>query len=133
MYSIKYLGCDIDSTLIMNEHNFPVCANPSEGFEVLKDFQAKGGKVIFWTCREGEALQMAVDYCKSLGLYPDAVNENLREQIALAEAKNLKCGSRKIYCDMYIDDKDPRALMYGIDWNLIRVMIIDYNTALQAA
>lgn len=133
MFNIKYVGCDFDSTLCMNEKNFPICANPSEGFEVLKEFQARGGKVILWTCREGKALQMAEDYCESQGLKLDAVNKQMQEQIDLAKAKGLECSSNKIYCDMYIDDKDPRSLMYGIDWQLIRTMIIDHNTALQAA
>lgn len=127
MFNIKYVGCDFDSTLCMNEENFPICANPSEGFEVLKDFQAAGGKVILWTCRNGEALKMAEDYCQEMGLKLNAVNAQMDEQLELAKAKGLECSSRKIYCDMYIDDKDPRAMMYGIDWKLIRTMLFDFN------
>jgi hypothetical protein len=133
MFNIKYVGVDFDSTLCMNEENFPICGKPSKGFEVLKKFRTYGGKVILWTCREGKALQMAVDYCASQGLILDAVNEPMPEQVQFAIAKGLECSSRKIFCDMYIDDKDPRALMEGIDWELIRSMILDLNVATSAA
>jgi len=133
MYDIKFIAVDFDMTLSMNEGNFPECANPSEGFEVLKEFQNLGGKVILWTCREEEPLQMAIDFCKKQGLEFDAINEQLPEQIQIGKMHGHKCTSRKLFADLYIDDKDPRSLTYGIDWELIRTMIIDLNIALRAA
>lgn len=59
-----------------------------------------GDKLILWTCREGDALQMAVDWCEEQGLYFDAVNANLPDVIAF-----FGNDSRKISCDLYIDDK----------------------------
>lgn len=58
-----------------------------------------GTKIILNTCRTGQALQAAVDYCKAAGLTFDAVNENLPE---LVEAYGTD--SRKISADIYIDD-----------------------------
>lgn len=131
MLNIEYVGCDFDSTLSMVEQHFPKCGKPSEGFEVMKDFQAAGGKVILWTCRTGKALDMAVEFCKSQGFTPVAVNKNTQEQIDKAESMNIEISPRKIYCHMYIDDKSPEALLYGINWKLIRHMLFNMNQFLQ--
>lgn len=89
------------------------------GIYVLKEFKKKGGRVILWTCRNGEHLQAAVDACAKYGLYFDAVNDNDPQHLQNWEAhhgKPLKY-SPKIYADLYIDDK---AMMgYEIPWNRI--------------
>ena len=126
-YNIEYVGCDFDATLSMIEDQFPNCGEPSEGFDVMKEFQAVGGKVILWTCRTGEALTMAVDYCKSQGFTPDAVNEHMERQVETAERMGIEISPRKIYCHMYIDDKSPEAICNGIDWKLIRRMLLAEN------
>lgn len=59
-----------------------------------------GDKLILWTCREGKALQEALDWCKGFCLEFDAVNENLPE---LIERYGGDC--RKISADEYWDDK----------------------------
>ena len=56
--------------------------------------------MILWTCRAGEALEKAVDWCKEQCLEFDAVNDNLPEVIEL-----YGNNSRKVSCDYYIDDK----------------------------
>ena len=73
--------------------------------------QARGSKIILWTCRTGQPLQDAVDLCKSYGLEFDAVNENLPEMI-----KAYGNNSRKVSADKYIDDNaiDPS----GVSWTL---------------
>lgn len=131
MFNIEYVGCDFDSTLSMLEKQFPKCGNPSEGFQVMKDFQAAGGKVILWTCRTGKALDMAIEFCKSQGFIPVAVNKHTQEQIDNAESMDIEISPRKIYCHMYIDDKSPEALLYGINWKLIRHMLFDMNQFIQ--
>lgn len=67
---------------------------------VLKNHRRAGNKIILWTCREGERLKEAVKYCTGLGLKFDAINYNLPEAI-----KMMGHDSRKIYADIYIDDK----------------------------
>lgn len=131
MLNIEYVGCDFDSTLSMIEQHFPQCGEPSEGFEVMKDFQAAGGKVILWTCRTGKALDMAVEFCKSQGFTPVAINKHTQEQIDKAESMDIEISPRKIYCHMYIDDKSPEALLYGINWKLIRHMLFNMNQFLR--
>lgn len=59
-----------------------------------------GNKVILWTCRESEALDEAVEWCKERWLEFDATNANLPEMNAM-----YGNDSRKIGADVYIDDK----------------------------
>lgn len=67
--------------------------------EHYKELRRAGNKLILWTCREGEMLQKAVDWCAKHGLYFDAWNDNLPERIAL-----YGTNSRKISADHYGDD-----------------------------
>jgi len=60
----------------------------------------RGDKLILWTCREGDKLREAVEWCKAQGLEFDAVNANLPEMTA-----HYGNDSRKIGADIYIDDK----------------------------
>lgn len=62
--------------------------------------QAKGNKLILFTCREGKPLEDAVEWCRNLGLVFDAVNENLPEGIA-----EYGSNCRKVYADIYLDDR----------------------------
>lgn len=63
------------------------------------------------TCREGERLQEAVDWCANFGLGFDAVNDNLPE---LIEFLGHDC--RKIAADVYIDDKAVNKSKYHIPY-----------------
>lgn len=60
-----------------------------------------GAQIILWTCREGKALQEAVDACKAHGLEFDAVNQNLPHM----SPEGIWPDSRKIKADLYLDDK----------------------------
>ena len=73
--------------------------------EHLKRRVKQGDKLILWTCREGEQLREAVEWCKAQGLEFDSVNANLPEMNAL-----YGNDSRKIGADFYIDDKAVRAV-----------------------
>lgn len=90
---------DFDGTLSFGK--YPDTGPANEGlinFLVIR--KKKGDKLILWTCREGEFLQRAIDFCRNNGLEFDAVNDNLPENIA-----QYGVNSRKISCDFYIDDK----------------------------
>lgn len=60
----------------------------------------KGNKVILYTCRSGELLNEAIEFCNKRGLHFDAINENLRENI-----EKYGGDTRKIHADYYIDDR----------------------------
>lgn len=69
-------------------------------FRRLKNEQRQGNAVILWSCRSGERLKEALQFCARYGLVFNAVNDNVPETLA-----RLRCNPRKIYADVYIDDK----------------------------
>ena len=92
-------GVDFDGTLSFGQ--WPGCGPANDGLiDFLIRRQISGDKLILWTCREGNDLEVAVDWCQQMGLIFDAVNDNLPEVI-----EKYGCNSRKISCDFYIDDK----------------------------
>ena len=66
----------------------------------LRQRQAYGDEIILWSSREGKSLQEAVRICDMKGLRFNAVNRNTP-----AGLKKLGHDSRKVYADLYIDDK----------------------------
>jgi len=93
------VAVDFDGTLCKNK--YPDIGEPrQEVLAMVKGLRWGGAKLILWTCREGELLEKAVEWCKEQGLEFDAVNENLPERIKL-----FGTNPRKIGADLYIDDK----------------------------
>ena len=93
------IAVDFDGTLC--EHKFPKIGEPIKGvLEKLITLKKDGTQIILWTCREGQPLQEAIWWCRMKGLEFDAVNENVSSQ------KNKEYGIRKIYADMYLDDRN---------------------------
>lgn len=91
----------IDYDGVLDHAGWPRVGKPDMSvIDYLKQCQANGDKLILWTCRDGGALQAAVDMCKGVGLTFDAVNDHLPE---LKERFGNDC--RKIYADVYLDDK----------------------------
>ena len=95
----KIYAVDFDGTLSFGEWPNVGPAN-GELIEFLKRKQSQGDKLILWTCREAEPLQRAVQWCEQLGLIFDAINDNIPEIV-----KHYGNNSRKISCDIYIDDR----------------------------
>lgn len=92
---------DFDGTLFIGAE-FPQIGRPNhELISFLKERKEEGDKLILWTCRSGHYLKTAVKNANLQGLYFDAVNENLTENI---EEYGNNC--RKVYADFYIDDKN---------------------------
>ena len=93
------VAVDFDGTLQMpnGQANLPL-------FEMLRSCQQKGGSVILWTCRSGKSLMEAVRFCAEHGLRFDCVNENTKQAVCA-----LGSNPRKIYADLYIDDKAMRV------------------------
>lgn len=109
MDSLVY-AIDFDGTLCRNA--WPDIGPPRMTvIQAVKDVQADGNKIILWTCREGESLIAAVDWCKCHGLVFDSVNENLPERI------DLYGDCRKIGANYYIDDRNMSVSFASQWWN----------------
>jgi len=66
-----------------------------------------------WTCRDGGTLQEAIERCKEYGLTFDAVNSNPPSQTSYLRnqlEKGNVFSTRKIYADLYVDDKSPGSI-----------------------
>lgn len=88
---------DFDNTLSYGQ--YPECGAPNTRLiKWLKDLQNDGHKLILWTCREGEPLEKAVEWCEIHGLFFDAINDSLQES-----KDKWGTNPRKIAFDHYID------------------------------
>lgn len=95
----KIYAVDFDDTLATT--NFPIIVEPKMNMiNVCKRLRQKGNIVILWTCRCGADLAAAVEYCKQFGLEFDYINEGTPENV-----EKYGNDSRKIFADIYIDDK----------------------------
>lgn len=103
------IAVDFDGTLCKNQ--YPEIGEPNNALiEYLKMRQKMDNKLILWTCRVGDKLEQAIDWCQDRGLIFDAVNQNLPE---IVESFGGDC--RKIFAHEYIDDRNS-----GMDNSLIR-------------
>ena len=105
---MKVFGVDFDGTLSFGQWPDVGPAN-EELIMFLQNRRRQGDKVILWTCREGQELDVAVSWCKEQGLEFDAINDNLPDVI-----HKYGINSRKISCDFYIDDKAIAGNVYKL-------------------
>lgn len=102
------IAVDFDGTLV--EHEFPKIGKPKmKVIKFVKELKDRGCKLILWTCREdiesGNYLSQAVEFCKQYGLYFDAINDNIQPY-----KNHLFTNCRKVYADLYIDDKNLNSI-----------------------
>lgn len=69
----------------------------------LKRAQKQGDIVILWTCREDNSLVEALRFLQSYNFKPNYINSNCPEGVM-----RTKRDSRKVFADVYIDDKSAR-------------------------
>ena len=99
---------DFDGTLSFGK--YPDAGPANEGLiDFLIARKSRGDRLILWTCREGEALRIAVDFCQDRGLEFDAINDNLPEAVV-----KYGVNSRKVSCDFYIDDRAMAGNIYKL-------------------
>ncbi len=107
------IGVDFDGTIV--EDAFPKIGKPRIfAFETMKKLQQDGHRLILWTYRSGSKLQEAVRFCEDNGIVFYAVNKSFPEE-ELDDSK-----SRKIYADIYIDDRNIGGVL---GWGEIYQMI----------
>ena len=104
------IAVDFDGTLC--EDAFPEIGMPNIYLiEALKSHQKNGDKLILWTCRCGEYLDKAIEWCKEQGLIFDAINKNVPDVVA-----KYGEGGPKVFADLYIDDRSfhPSGIVMSI-------------------
>lgn len=104
---IQIIAVDFDGTLCTE--CFPAIGMPNLPLiSLLKELRRQGCQVILWTCRCGERLSEAVEWCRRFGLEFDAVNENVPDTI-----EKYGTESRKISADVYVDDRSCHPWFSG--------------------
>lgn len=107
------IAVDFDGTIV--QHKYPQIGDEIPfAIESLLELQKEGHQLILWTYRTGALLYEAVDYCENKGLEFYAVNKNYPEE------EFDESVSRKIYADLYIDDRNIGGIP---DWGNIYKMI----------
>lgn len=100
------VAVDFDGTLVTEA--FPnIGEKIDEIFNAVIRWKKEGIKVVLWTCRDNDTperhLDQAVEFCARNGLEFDSVNRNIPEVIEM-----FKNDTRKIYANVYLDDKALR-------------------------
>lgn len=91
------IAVDFDDTIRIN-------GKPNiQLIEKLNINRARGDILIFNTCRQGKRLKDAVSFCSKYGLIFHAINDNVSYVV-----RRFGYNPRKIYADIYIDDKAAR-------------------------
>jgi len=94
----RVIAVDFDGCIC--ENRWPGCGEPNLAvIEEAKREKENGAKLILWSCRSGDDLTEAVEYCRRYGLEFDAVNDNVDER---KDAYMNNC--RKVWADEYWDD-----------------------------
>lgn len=102
----RIIAVDFDGTLC--EDKYPDIGAPiTSVIAYIKERKAAGDIIILWTCRVGQYLDNAVEWCKQQGITFDYINQNAPEKIG-----RYGGDTRKISADEYIDDKaNPPSLI----------------------
>jgi len=99
------IACDFDGTIC--EADFPNIGKPIKGaFKYLRKLKDDNHELILWTCRANKSLMDALCWLEINGIsFFDAVNENTETWKSLFPEFKHDKESRKIFADVYIDDK----------------------------
>ena len=96
----KIIAVDFDGTIVTDK--YPNIGEPKWNvINWCKEQQLLGNTLILWTCRSGKELDDAIAFCDTIDLHFDYVNSNAIENIV----KYGNRDTRKIYADIYLDDK----------------------------
>ena len=104
------IAVDFDGTIVT--HEFPNIGRLKPGaVDALKAFKKAGHKIIIWTCRQGDSEKECRMFLINNKIPFDTVNTPI---------PGSDLGTRKLYADVYIDDK---GLRYEENWDELRKLI----------
>lgn len=105
------IAVDFDGTVV--EHEYPRIGTVKPGAKkALKALKKAGHKIVIWTCRQGAEERMVRTFLIDNGIPFDSVNTPI---------PGSDLGTRKIYADLYIDDK---GLRFEDNWEEIQRLIV---------
>lgn len=122
----KIICIDFDGTIV--ESRFPeIGPVMTNAFEVMKELQSNGYKLILFTCRcDGNTienrshLQEAIKFCSDNGVDFHSVNSNRLEDVEGFGVLTVP-ERHKPYADIYIDDKNLGGFP---GWDEVRKILI---------
>lgn len=119
MLKYKFIAVDFDGT-ITKEDNYPYIGEVREdAVRVMKRIKEEGGKIVIWTCRIGNDALKVKRFLAENKIPYDVFNEAFPEMLAQFGDGN----PRKVFADVYIDDRSLHAKEKGIDWMEIEKML----------
>jgi len=93
------IAVDFDGTCVKD--GYPNIGDPMPGaVQTLKALLRRDHKLILWTCREGQQLQDAVDWCQKHDITLVGINQTPLDLDFRAN------GGTKIFANVYIDDRN---------------------------
>lgn len=114
------IAVDFDGTIV--EHEYPEIGREIPfATDTLRMLIEDRHQLILWSCREGELLQQAIDWCHERGVDFYAVNRDFPEE----DIERNEHFSRKLKVDFFIDDRNIGGLP---DWGTIYRMISEHKT-----
>jgi hypothetical protein len=109
------IAVDFDGTIV--ENRYPeIGAEIPFAIETLKMLIADRHRLVLWSCREGELLEQALQWCRERGVEFYAANRDYPEETT----ENNPHFSRKLKADLFIDDRNIGGLP---DWGTIYRMV----------
>lgn len=108
---MKIIAVDFDGTIAKTR--FPYIVSQIPESNLIIKWRKLGHKVVLWTCREGEVLEQALQFCHEQGISFDGVNVNVQTK--------YDDDPRKISADHYIDDKCPMPIEE--QWHEVDLML----------
>jgi hypothetical protein len=98
------IAVDFDGTLHNGE--WPAIGCPAVySIEMMQRLKGDGHFLIIWTCREGEYRDDMVNWLTKWNIPYDSINEHNWVQL-----ESFPYESRKVYADVYIEDKNLGGL-----------------------
>lgn len=102
---MKILAIDFDGTIV--EDRFPGIGQMIPGAkEAINELYGMGYEIIIWTSRTHIRMLEAVEWLAKNGIKYHRINESSPANLRMYGNKD----SRKIFADMYIDDRGVNAL-----------------------
>ncbi len=105
---------DFDGTIVTPEYPGIGIIRPGAA-RTIQEMKAHGHTVIIWTCREGRRLEEMKCFLRAAGIPFDRVNDHSLEMLRV-----FQNNPRKVYADVYIDDRNYGAWTWAEIFDFVR-------------